>query len=262
MNDVIPFTEFNLVTLNQEQLEKIKNRLPILQKSSYMIGHSTSQTSYSLQTLQMMSDSPLSRLKQIISQINKKYQALREAYFKIENMKIEIKALYKNTDEKSHLEIRDKESLINTVVASMENALREIGMFQDMYDAIIKNNNIPEDWSEKDFEKQEIEHMVKASFRLAIQDLSSGGRCSNACVEYWEQLGIHPQLGEARAREYLVSTQQKIANGENITIELMYDFLDEMVGEFGEAYKFALKRIGLDEIGSEEFMANGETKPR
>jgi hypothetical protein len=262
MNDVIPFAEFNLVTLNQEQLEKIKDRLPLLHRASYIIGHSTSQTSYSLQTLQMMSDSPLSRLKQIISQMNKKYQALREAYFKMENMKIEIKALYKNTDEKSHLEIRDKESLINIVSASMENTLREIGMFQDMYDAIVKNNNIPENWSEKDFEKQEIEHMIRASFRLAIQDLSSGGRTSNACVEYWEQLGIHPQLGEMRTREYLISTQQKIVNGENITITLMYDFLDEMVGEFGESYKFALTRMGLDSIGSESFMASGETKPR
>ncbi len=90
MNDVIPFTEFNLVTLNQKQLEKINDRLPLLHRASYIIGHSTSQASYSLQTLQMMSDSPLSRLKQIISQINKKYQALREAYFKVENIKLEI----------------------------------------------------------------------------------------------------------------------------------------------------------------------------
>lgn len=262
MNDIIPFTEFNLVTLTKEQLEKIKSRLPILQKSSYLIGHSTSQTSYSLQTMTMLSDSPLSRIKQLIAQINKKYQALRETYFKVENIKLEIEELSKKTDTKSQLEVRDKESLLGVISISMENALRQIGMFQDMYDAIIKNNNIPEDWSEKDFEKQEIEHMIRASFRLAIQDLSSGGRTSNACVEYWEQLGIHPQLGETRAREYLISTQQKITNGENITIELMYDFLDEMVGEFGEVYKLALKRIGLDEIGSEQFMASGETKSR
>ena len=144
----------------------------------------------------------------------------------------------------------------------MENVLREIGMFQDMYDAIVKNNNIPENWSEKDFEKQEIEHMIRASFRLAIQDLSSGGRVSNACVEYWEQLGIHPQLGETRTRDYLISTQQKIVNGENITITQMYDFLDEMVGEFDKAYKFALTRMGLDSIGSEGFMASGVTKPQ
>jgi hypothetical protein len=35
-----------------------------------------------------------------------------------------------------------------------------------------------------------------------------------------------------------------------------------MVKEFGESYKFALKRTGLDELGSEEFMAKGHTKPQ
>ena len=262
MNDIIPFSEINLVTLNQEQLQKIISRLPILDKSSYMIGHATSQTSYSLQTMTMISDSPLSRIKQIMAQISSKYQGLREAHFKVENMKLEIKELLKNNDEKSKIKIMDNESLIHFMNISMENTLREIGMFQDMYESIMKNNNIPENWSEKDFEKQEIEHMVRASFRLAIQDLSSGGRTSNACVEYWEQLGIHPQLGETRTREYLIITQQKINNMEQITIELMYNFLDSMVEEFGESYKFALKRIGLDEIGSEAFMASGETKPK
>jgi len=260
MNEVIPFNETNFVSLTKQQIEKIQSRLPEYHRASYLIGHSTSQTSYSLQTMQMMSDSPLSRLKQLISQINKKYQALREAYFKVENYKIEIKNLSKNTDDKSKLEIKDKESLISVLNMSMENALRQIGMFQDMYDAIIKNCNIPENWTEKDFEKQEIEHMVRSSFRLGIQDLSSTGRVSHAVVEWWEQLGIHPQMGEHRVREYLVNTQKILAETKEITINLMYDFLDEMAKEFKDSYKLALKRIGLDEIGSEGFMAQGATK--
>ena len=66
----------------------------------------------------------------------------------------------------------------------MNTALREIGMFQDMYDSIKKNNNISDNWSEKDYELQEISHMVKASFRLAIQDLSATARVGKAVVEY------------------------------------------------------------------------------
>ena len=42
----------------------------------------------------------------------------------------------------------------------------------------------------------------------------------------------------------------------------MYDFLDEMTVEFKDSYKMALKRTGLDCIGSEEFMAKGLTKPQ
>jgi len=35
-----------------------------------------------------------------------------------------------------------------------------------------------------------------------------------------------------------------------------------MVEEFGNEWKLAIKRIGLDEIGASEFMAKGHTKPR
>jgi N-acetyl-beta-hexosaminidase len=104
--------------------------------------------------------------------------------------------------------------------------------------------------------------MVRSSFRIAIQDLSSSGRVGKAAVEYWEQLGIHPQLAEARTREYLVIVQTKINNNESITINDMYDFLDKMADEFKDSYKDALTRIGLDELGSEGFMAEGVTKPQ
>ena len=104
--------------------------------------------------------------------------------------------------------------------------------------------------------------MVKASFRLAIQDLSATGRVSKAVVEYWEQLGIHPQLAEARTRSYLVLIQEKINSSEKVTIRDMYEFLDKMADEFKDSYQDALSRMGLDELGSEEFMAKGATKPQ
>jgi len=144
----------------------------------------------------------------------------------------------------------------------MNASLREIGMFQDMYDGIKKNNNIPDNWDEKDYEKQEISNMVRSSFRLAVQDLSASGRVSRAAVEYWEQLGIHPQLAESRARSYLVLIQEKINSSETVTIRDMYLFLDKMAYEFKDSYQDALSRMGLDELGSDEFMAKGATKPQ
>lgn len=209
-----------------------------------------------------MDDSPLSRMKQCLSQINKKYQALQEAYFKIEKMKIEIKELLKKDDKLSRLEIREKDARINTISISMENALRQIGMFQDMYDSIMKNNNIPKDWTEKDFEKQEIQNMIRKSFRLGIQDIQATGSVSKAAIEYWEQLGIHPQVASILTNDYLVTIREKILNKEDITIISMHKFLDKMADKFKDSHKLALKRIGLNELGSEEFMANGVTKPQ
>ena len=136
--------------------------------------------------MQMISDSPLSRMKQCLAQIDKKYKAIQEAYYKIEKKKLTVEKLRTDTSEHSRLTIEEYTSQIESITMSMNTALREIGMFQDMYDAIKKNNNISDNWTEKDYESQEISHMVKASFRLAVQDLSATGRVGKAVVEYWE----------------------------------------------------------------------------
>ena len=263
IKDVVKFEDVTkLVTMDETQVAKINDRLPEYHRAKAIVGHSTSQSSYSLQTMQMITDSPLQRMKQCLAQIDKKYKALQEAYFAVEKKKLQIKNLEKRKDKQSLLTINEHWSLVTSLSGSMETTLREIGMFQDMYEAIKKNNNIPDNWSEKDFEAQEISHMVRSSFRIAIQDLSAGGRVSKAAVEYWEQLGIHPQLAETRTREYLVRIQSNIADNVKITIRDMYDFLDDMAEEFKDSYKLALTRIGLDEIGSEGFMAEGATKPQ
>ena len=263
MTDIEIFNQMiDIATISKDQLAKITERLPEYHRASSIIGHSHSQSSITLQTLTMMDDSPLSRMKQCISQINKRYQALREAYFKIEKMKLEIITLSKNNDELSKLEIREKDSLISTISVSMENSLREIGMFQDMYESIRVQCKISKDWTEKDYEEQEIQNMIRKSFRLAIQDIMSTGRVSKACVEYWEQLGIHPSLGALMTENYLNFVNKKIADEKKAPIKFMYDFLDQMANNFKDVHKEALKRIGLDEIGSEGFMAKGVTKPQ
>ena len=239
--------------ITKNQLEKIESRLPELHRAKAIIGHSTSQASYALQTLTMLDDSPMSRMKQCISNIEHKYQAVREAYFNIEKKKLEIKDLKNNKDELSRLKIRENETSIESIQNSMGNALREIGMFQDFYENIRKANNIPLQWNEHDFEKQEIANMVRKSFRLGIQTISNSHSVSIAAVEFWEQLGIHPQSAEAHCRNYLNQVQKIISDGKEPDIRVMYEFLDGMAEKFKDSYKFALDRIGLKELGSEDF---------
>ena len=241
--------------ITKNQLEKIESRLPELYRAKAIIGHSTSQASYALQTLTMLDDSPMSRMKQCLSNIEHKYQAVRESYFKIEKLKLENKDMESNkpVSESSRLKIRENETIIEGVQNSMGNALREIGMFQDFYESIRKSNNIPEVWTEHDYEKQEIANMVRRSFRIGIQNISNGGAVSVAAVEYWEQLGIHPQSAEAHCRNYLQQVDNIIKEGKEPDVRVMYEFLDGMAEKFKDSYKFALDRIGLKELGSEEF---------
>ena len=241
--------------ITKSQLEKIESRLPELHRAKAIIGHSTSQASYALQTLTMLDDSPMSRMKQCLSNIEHKYQAVRESYFKIEKLKLENKDMESNkpVSESSRLKIRENETIIEGVENGMGNSLREIGMFQDFYESIRIANNIPEVWTEHDYEKQEIANMVRRSFRIGIQNISNGGAVSVAAVEYWEQLGIHPQSAEAHCRNYLQQVDNIIKEGKEPDVRVMYEFLDGMAEKFKDSYKFALDRIGLKELGSEEF---------
>jgi len=242
--------------ITKNQLEKIESRLPELHRAKAIIGHSTSQASYALQTLNMLTDSPMSRMKQCLSNIEHKYQAVREAYFNIEKKKLEIKDLRNNLDESSRLKIKENETSIESIQNGMGNALREIGMFQDFYENIRKSNNIPLQWNEHDFEKQEIANMVRKSFRIGIQTISNSHSVSIAAVEFWEQLGIHPQTAEAHCRNYLGQVDKIIKEGKDPSVTVMYEFLDGMAEKFKDSYKFALDRIGLKELGSEDFRAS------
>ena len=242
-------------SITKKQLEKIESRLPELHRVKAIIGHSKSQASFALQTLNMIDCSAMSRMKQCISNIEHKYQAVREAYFKIEKMKLQIKDLESNkpVNETARLKIRENETTIESVQNSMGTALREIGMLQDFYESIRKSNNIPVQWNEHDYEKQEISNMLKKSFRLGIQDISAYGRLSRSSCEYWEQLGIHPQTAEAHCKNYLKQVDDIIKNGKEPPVTIMYEFLDGMAEHFKDSYKFALDRIGLKELGSKEF---------
>ena len=246
---------FKNTSISKVDKERIISRLPEYHRGSAIIGHSTSQASYSLQTMNMISDSPMSRMKQCLAQINKRFSALKEAHFKVEKMKLEIIDLDSKKDKYSRLEADEKSSNIEEITKNMNTSFREIGMFQDMYDSIRKNNNIPEDWTEKDFENQEMDNMIKSSYRLAIQDITHSGRVSQACVEYWEQLGIHPQVGEIETRLYMTGIAEALEKGDVITIQHMYFFLDAMATKHQKDWNNVIKRIGLDSIGSERYMA-------
>ena len=191
---------------------------------------------------------------EIIEVVFKMISNLIRTYEKEKN-KLEIKELQNNkpVSESSRLKIRENETAVESIQNSMGNSLREIGMFQDMYEAIRKSNNIPEVWTEHDYEKQEIANMVRRSFRIGIQSLTNTHSVSVAAVEFWEQLGIHPQSAEAHCRNYIDQVHKIISEGKEPDVRVMYEFLDGMAERFKDSYKFALDRIGLKELGSKEF---------
>ena len=255
VNDLIPNT-----SISQEALTKICSRLPELHRAKGAVGRRNSQTTSTLMTMTMLADSPYRQMKQCLSQIDNKRNALIESHFKTKKNKVKIEKWENSENEIDNIKAEEARVGMEQMRSAAENAMKEIGMYQDIYDEIRTSHGIPVDWDEEDFESSEIENAIRMGFRQAIQNLMSSGKIAISTVEYWEQFGIHPMVGEKLTRDYMASVEQEITGGKLPSVQSMHLFLDQMVETFKEEHKHSLKRIGVDAIVNHAYIYKKKKK--
>jgi hypothetical protein len=239
--------------ISEEGLQKICDRLPELHRGKSVFGRKNSQTTSTLMTMTMLADSPYRQMKQCLSQIDNKRNALIEAHFRTKKNKVKIERWEKSGDALDAVEAEEAKVQMEQIKSSAENAMKEIGMYQDIYDQIRTSHNIPIDWDEEDYEKTEIDHALRMGFRQAIQNLMSSGRIAISTVEYWEQFGVHPMVGEKLTRDYLSSVEAELNENKFPSVVSMHKFLDKMVEKFQDEHKHSLTRIGVDAIINHQY---------
>lgn len=270
-------------TFNNDKLAKIAENMPEINRAVNSFGRQNSQTTSKLMSLNMIAQSPYRRLKQCLSQIERKRGALKENIFKIRQDRIKLdKLLYqrKLTEEKIDrinsgekiiniktgevfdvtmlsFKIEEMEIKIQKIACSMsdcniylEGALKEIGLFQEAYNEIKENFNILDEWDEADVENSEIEEHVKTAFLHLIRDIEMTNRINCGTSEYLFQFGINPTTAIKHVREYL----HQIESMGSINITVLYDFLDRMHEMFKDEYKYAMKRIGIKNLVSTDYL--------
>jgi hypothetical protein len=249
LHDLLPSDQ----SISKEALQKICNRLPELERGKKAVGRRNSQTTATLMTMTMLADSPYRQMKQCLSQIDHKRNALIETYFKMKKKKLKIKTWEESTNEKDLILAEEARVGMEQSKIHAENAMKEIGMYQDIYDQIRTAHNIPADWDEEDFETQEIQHALRMAFRQAIQNIQATGRIAVSTAEYWEQFGVHPVVGEKLVRDYLDKVQNEINQGKYPSVQSMHLFLDQMVDTFKDEHRHSLTRIGVDAIVNHQY---------
>ena len=138
IKDVVKFEDVTkLVTMDEKQVAKINSRLPEYHRASAIVGHSTSQSSYSLQTMQMITDSPLQRMKQCLAQIDKKYKALQEAYFNVEKKKLQIQNLEKRSTFNCIFQLAPPSSIVYVPLHVLHLAEGDITLMSEAAPSII-----------------------------------------------------------------------------------------------------------------------------
>jgi predicted Fe-Mo cluster-binding NifX family protein len=243
-----------LATITDEKLAIISEKMVEIDRVNHTAGRSQTQTTNQLMSLTMLTDSPYRRLRQCLSQIERKRTALEEAYFKMQKKQLQIKAWYEKGDELSVVRAKEAESGMIRQKDYIDGAFKEIATFQCAYDEIRESHNIPEKWDEKDAELAEIDHHIKQAFRQAHRDMVNTGRIGLGNMEYLEQYGIHIQTATKIIADYIASEDEMIAKGQMPTVAHLYAFLDRMAETFHDAHKTVMQRIGIKELVKEEFL--------
>ena len=243
-----------LATITDEKLESIAKKMVEIDRVNHTAGRSQTQTTNQLMSLTMMTDSPYRRLRQCLSQIEKKRSALDESYFKMKKKQVFIKAWYEKGDEMSVIKAQEAEHQMMRQKDYIDAAFKEIAIFQSAYDEIREAHNIPEKWDEKDAELAEIDHHIKQAFRQAHRDMVNTGRIGLGNMEYMEQYGIHIQTATSVIADYINNENKMIEQGKMPTVNHLYAFLDRMADTFHDAHKDVMKRIGIKELIKDEFL--------
>jgi hypothetical protein len=252
----------DLININTILPEKIKNRMVEMERGIAQFCTRNSQTSTSLMTLNMIDSGPYRILRQILAQINTKRSALIENCYRIKKRKIQLNELLEKQEinnyltELEELKIAKYRSDITLAEAPLQATIREIGALQERYYEVLKNKNIPENWTEDNFEEAEIEHHIKSIFRNAIRDRMAGNH-NMGTMEYMEQFGIEPIGAYALVDAFIIH----VRNTKGIPdIQARYEFYDKMFEQYrGEPIK-AAKRLGLDSITYAEWLLKQESK--
>jgi len=248
INELVPNS-----TIEPESLKKICDRMPELHRAKSVFGRRNSQTTSTLMTMTMLADSPYRQMKQCMSQIDRKRDALIEAHFDIKKNKVKIERWEKSGDALEAVEAEEARVGMVEVQSSADQAMKEIGMYQDIYEQIRTAHNIPVDWDEEDFEKTEVENALRMSFRQAIQNLIAHDRIAVSTSEYWEQFGVHPLVGEKLTRDYILSIEEELKVNKLPSVRSMHKFIDQMVDTFRDEHKHTLTRIGVDAIINHQY---------
>ena len=243
-----------LATITNEKLAIISQKMVAIDRANNTAGRSNTQTTNQLMTLTMLTDSPYRRLRQCLSQIEKKRGALDESYFKMKKKQVQIKQWYEKGDEMSVLRAQEAEHGLMRSKNYIDGAFKEIATFQCAYDEIRESYNIPENWDERDAEEAEIDHHIKQAFRQAHREMVGAGCITSGNMEYLEQYGVHIQTATRLIADYIASEDEMIAKGQMPTVAHLYAFLDRMAETFHDAHKTVMQRIGIKELIKEEFL--------
>jgi hypothetical protein len=224
--------------------------MPEIDRATTAFGKHQSQFMNFIMTVSALT--PERNMRQILAEIERKREALRENESKIkhqiiehEEKRFELQRLIDRlaglheTDEEylplqfkiAHLkvDIEKIESDLASARLYYEAALKDVYSYQQAYNEIAEKYDM-KNWDEEDFEQNEERYHIMKAFEQAFSFALQYGFIDAGNQEYFKQLGINPIQAQVDIMTYVQDVQATLSENQNanIGIESFHNFLRSM----------------------------------
>jgi len=262
--------DFSMITVDDERMHQIAERMGEINRG--LNAFSKTNTQLVSLGLTLSEATPERNIRQIHAQIESKRGALSEAQFRLLKQQNDLKRKMLRLDEVLNAEVGEGKKYpseayqqldierieidIEEIKAKMvdgrvhvEQAIKEIGMYQDAYDDIVEHFGL-EDWDEVDMEVADVDYNLRRCFFQSLRSCRQIGHINEPNQEWLEQMGINPSFvqfemlgfleGERKAMEEMIKTE---TFGDNM--DEVENFVDHLVQKYYTMPAAQIKKRGM-----------------
>jgi len=235
-----------------ELVAQISEHLPEIRKSTTYFGKT--QSMFMDNVLTLSHPTTLRNIRQLLAQIEKASNALREVYFKTEKKKIKIRMKRRDLDletdelkqELMGVEIDELLSQQQATQIYISGSVRKISNYVEQYKSLLKEHGKTE-FNEKDFEEEEEKYHIMTAFNQGITAArSNGGKIDEGNHIYLNQIGINGAVAQMCVSDLLKKENELIKEGKFPTHEVVTGFLNQMVENFKGCSTLVMKGRGTN----------------
>lgn len=215
--------DFSMVTIDDERMQEIADRMDEINRG--LNAFSKTNTQLVSLGLTLSEATPERNIRQIHAQIETKRGALSEAQFRLLKQQNDLKRKmirlkeiqesevgegkkYPNSDykdldiERIEIDIEEIKSKMVDGRVHVEQAIKEIGMYQDAYDDIVDHFDL-QDWDEVDMETADVEYNLRRCFYQSLRSCRQVHYINEPNQEWLEQMGINPSFVQQEMLAFL-----------------------------------------------------------
>lgn len=263
--------DFSMVTIDDSRMHQIAERMEEINRG--LNAFSKTNTQFVSLGLTLSEATPERNIRQIHAQIESKRGALSEAQFRLLKQQNDLKRKmlrkqeildaevgqgkkypsedYKDLDiERIDIDIEEIKSKMVDGRVHVEQAIKEIGMYQDAYDDIVESFGL-QDWDEVDMENADVTYNLRRCFLQSLRSCRQIGHINEPNQEWLEQLGINPSFVQFEMIQFL-ETERKVMEdmlkknegfGDDMTA--VDEFVDHLVQKYAHAPIAQIKKRGM-----------------